>query len=120
MLNLHVDNVGDVVVIECVGRIVQSADAFKLRQVVTLESDARTIVLELSEVTSVEGGGLGMLMFLKQWAQDHDIRLKLFNPTPAVRERLKRASFMPSLELATIDEIRALLAISDKEYAAAA
>jgi hypothetical protein len=44
------------------GRIVQSEAAFKLRDAVTSQSDARTVVLELTEVHAIEGGGLGMLI----------------------------------------------------------
>jgi anti-anti-sigma regulatory factor len=110
MLSIHIDNIGDLAVIECEGRLVRSDAAFQLRQAVTSQLDARTIVLELSEVSAVEGGGLGMLLFLQRWAYDHDIRLKLFNPTKAVRERLERANSMPEVEVATLDEMVAILA----------
>jgi anti-anti-sigma regulatory factor len=72
MLKINVNNIGDLAVVECEGRIVQSEAAFKLREAVTLQTDARIIVLDLSEVYAIEGGGLGMLLFLQRWAQDHD------------------------------------------------
>ena len=65
MLKLNVDNIGDLAIVECEGRIVQGESAFKLRDVVTSQSDARTVVIELSEVRAIEGGGLGMLVFLQ-------------------------------------------------------
>jgi len=49
----------------------QSDAAFKLRDAVTSQSEARTVVLELTEVHALEGGGLGMLIFLQRWARDH-------------------------------------------------
>ena len=64
MLKLNIDNIGDLAIVECEGRIVQSEAAFKLRDAVTSQRDARTVVLELSEVHALEGGGLGMLIFL--------------------------------------------------------
>ena len=70
MLSVHIDNIGDVAVIACEGRIVRSEDAFALRQAVNLQADARIVVLDLSEVYAVAGGGLGMLVFLQRWAQD--------------------------------------------------
>jgi len=109
MLSIHIDNIGDLAVIECEGRIVQSEAAFKLRQAVISQLDARIIALELTEVSAIEGGGFGMLLFLQRWAYDHDIRLKLFNPTRTVRERLERANSMPDFEIATLDEMMALL-----------
>ena len=117
MLTVHIENIGDMAVIECEGRIVRSEAAFKLRDAVTLQSDTRIIVLDLSEVSAIEGGGLGMLLFLQRWAQDHDIRLKLFNPRHSVRDRLERVSSMREFDIATLDEMMALLAHADSRYA---
>jgi anti-anti-sigma regulatory factor len=117
MLSVHTENIGEMAVIECEGRIVRSEAAFKLRNAVNLQSDARVIVLDLSEVTTIEGGGLGMLVFLQRWAIDHDIRLKLFNPRRLVRERLERASSIREFDIATLDEMMALLACADTRYA---
>lgn len=120
MLSVHVENVGDMAVIECEGRIVQSEDALRLRNAVNLQADSRIVVLDLSEVSAVAGGGLGMLVFLQRWAQDHDIRLKLFNPRPSVRDRLEHASSMRDFDIASLDEMMALLAVADLEYLKAA
>jgi anti-anti-sigma regulatory factor len=120
MLSVHSENIGEMAVIECEGRIVRSEAAFELRKAVNLHSDARIIVLDLSEVTAIESGGLGMLVFLQRWALDHDIRLKLFNPRPSVRQSLGRASSMREFDIATLDEMMALLACADSRYALAA
>ncbi|MFZ0284353.1 MAG: hypothetical protein WAL32_03930 [Terriglobales bacterium] len=109
MLNLHAERIGDVAIIECDGRIVQSDAAFALRNSVMSQADARIILLDLSGVYTIEGGGLGMLMFLERWAYDHDIRFKLFNPTKSVWNRIKLANPLRDLEIVTSDEIRALL-----------
>jgi len=120
MLRIYIENIGEMAVIECEGRIVRSEDAFKLRNAVNLQSDARIIVLDLSEVSAIAGGGLGMLVFLQQWAYDHDIRLKLFNPRLSVRDRLEHASSMREFDFATLDEMMALLARTDDRYEQAA
>jgi len=64
MLNVTVENIGELAVVECEGRIVQREATIKLRKAVTSQTDARIVVLELSEVHAIEGGGLGMLVFL--------------------------------------------------------
>lgn len=110
MLSIQIRNIGEMAVIECAGRIVHSEAAFTLRQAVRSQSDVRMIVLDLSEVSAIEGGGLGMLMFLQRWARDCDIRLKLFNPRQSVRERLERVSSMREFDITTHDEMMALLA----------
>ena len=120
MLKINVDNIGDLAIVECEGRIVRSDAAFRLREAVTLQGDARTVVLDLSEVNAIEGGGLGMLVFLQRWAQDHNIRFKLFNPSRSVRERLKKVSSMSEFDIPTLDEMMALLARADRRYAIAA
>jgi anti-anti-sigma regulatory factor len=120
MLDLHVEKIGELAVVECEGRIVRSEAAFNLREAVTSLRDARIIVLDLSEVRAIEGGGLGMLLFLQRWAYDHDIQFQLFNPTRSVRDRLERVRSTPELDIATLDEMMALLAKADSRYTLAA
>ena len=120
MLELHIEEVGDLAVVECEGRVVRSEAAFKLRAAVTSLRDARIIVLDLSAVRAVEGGGLGMLLFLKRWACDHDIQFKLFNPTRSVRDRLALVNSITELDIATFGEMMALLANANSRYAEAA
>src|SRR5947209_17919966 len=91
MLSVHVDNVQDVAVVQVEGRIVHSDAAYTLRNAVTLQTDARAVVLDLSGVEALEGGGPGMLVFLRQWTWDRGIQLKLFNPSRFVGRRLQRS-----------------------------
>ena len=117
MLNVTVENIGELAVVECEGRIVQSAAAFKLREAVTSQKDARIVVLELSEVQALGGGGFGMLVFLQRWARDHNIRFLLFNPSKSVRDRLKRARSIAEFYIPTLEEMMALLAYANTRYA---
>jgi anti-anti-sigma regulatory factor len=120
VLGVCIRKIGELAVVECEGRLVRSEATFELRAAVTSQREAHIIVLDLSEVSAIEGGGLGMLVFLQRWACDHDIRFKLFNPTESVRDRLERASSMPEFDIATRDEMMALLACADSQYARAA
>ena len=86
MLSAHIDNINDLAVVECEGRMVGSEAAFRLREAVTSQTEARIVVLDLSEVYAIGGGGLGMLVYLQQWTRDHGIQFKLFNPSRSVRE----------------------------------
>ena len=49
MLKLSIENIGDLAIIECEGKIARSESAFKLRDAVTSQNDAHTVVIELSE-----------------------------------------------------------------------
>jgi anti-anti-sigma factor len=113
MLNIHVEVIGDVAVIQCEGRIVQSEAAYRLRDAILAQRAARVVVVELSDVDTIEGGGLGMLAYLQRWAHDHNVKLKLFNPSNAVQDRLDH-TWMPSLDIATADELIALLDRADQ------
>jgi len=119
MLGVHIDKIGDLAIVECEGRVVRSEAAFQLRQAIISQRDARIIVLDLSEVSTIDGGGLGMLVFLRQWTYEHDIRLKLFNPIKTVRDRLERTNSIPDFDIATRDEVVAFLARAASQTQAA-
>jgi len=108
MLSLHIENVDEVAIIECHGRIVRSEAAFKLREAVVSQKNARVIWLDLSEVSAIEGGGLGMLIFLQRWAEEQDVQLKLFNPSKPVKHRLEIATTVPCFEVVASEDVRAL------------
>ena len=120
MLNVTVENIGELAVVECEGKIVQREAALTLRRAVTSQTDARIVVLELSEVRAIEGGGLGMLVFLRRWARDHNIRFLLFNPSKAVRNGLKRIRSISEFYIPTMDEMVALLVYASSRHALAA
>jgi anti-anti-sigma factor len=120
MLNVTVDNIGELAVVECEGRIEQSESACQLREAVTSQTNARIVVLELSEVRAMGGVGLGMLLFLRRWAREHDIRLLLFNPSKSVRSRLKCAKSIAEFYIPSLEEMMALLAYANSRYAVAA
>jgi anti-anti-sigma regulatory factor len=84
MPNVHIDNLGEMAIIECAGKFVRTAAASKLQDAVTSQIQARVVVLDLTEMHAIGGGGLGVLVLLQRWAQEHEIRLKLFNPSELV------------------------------------
>jgi anti-anti-sigma factor len=119
MTNIHVDKVGEMTVVECEGRFVRSDEAFKLRDTVTAQRNAHVIVLDLTEMRAIGGGGVGVLVFLQRWCRDHDIRFKLFNPSRSVQERLEHTNAMSEFDFASLDEMMALLGQNDRRYALA-
>jgi anti-anti-sigma regulatory factor len=120
MLAIQVENLSDLAIIECKGRIVRSESVFKLRDVVRAQAEARVIALDLSAVEAVGGGGLGMLAFLDRWACDHDIQFKLFSPSRSVVDGLVHSRLMSNLEIAILPEMMDILADADSRYRLAA
>ena len=119
MLTVHSEDIGDVAIIECEGRIVRSEAAFKLRRAIMSHVSSHTIVLDLTEVHALEGGGLGMLAALQKWALDQGIQFKLFNPTSSVRNRLEH-NHPAQFDVASFQEMLALLAAAEGQRAEAA
>ena len=111
--SVHVDNLGEMAIIECAEKSVRTAAASKLQDAVTSQIQARVVVLDLTEMHAIEGGGLGVLVLLQRWAQEHEIRLELFNPSELVREKLKHVDF------ATLEQRMSLLGRLDREYVCA-
>jgi anti-anti-sigma regulatory factor len=119
MLLVHVEHIGDMAIVSCKGRIVRSDAAYRLRKAVTSLTESRAVVLDLTEVRAIEGGGLGMLRFLDRWAQEQRIQLKLFGPTDSVKTRLEQTD-STRFDIATFEEMTALLAHADPQYGVAA
>jgi anti-anti-sigma regulatory factor len=120
MSAIHDEKLGELAILECKGRIVKSEAVFELRDAVMGQRGARIIALDLYEVEAIGGGGLGMLAFRQRWARDHDIELKLFNPSRAVMDELEPAHESLNCDIATPHEMMKILSRADKRYAMAA
>ena len=82
MLNVTVQDLADVVLLRCVGKIVGGDETAILCAAVG--HHRRNITLDLSRVDAIDETGIGLLISL----QAAGIYLKLLNPTPRVRETL--------------------------------
>jgi len=113
-MSLHIkrEQTGDVAVLQCAGRIVRGEALHFLRDAVTGLSRPRVVVLDLTEVEMLDGGGLGMLVFLHRWTRDHGIQLKLVNPSNFVREMLDRTRLSCVFNISSIDDVVEILCTS--------
>src|ERR1700683_1955099 len=103
MLTIDVEKTGDVAVVRCNGRIVRGEEVRTLRSAVVSEKDSRIVVLDLSEVESLDAGGLTTLLSLHQWARSRGVQLKLVNPSHFVREVLVRTRLDRVFDISTLD-----------------
>jgi len=108
MLQVRTEHIGDLALIECEGRITRS-EAFELREAVIAQDAVHVLVLDFSAVSALEASGVGMLVSLQYWAQEHGIQFKVFNPSCYVRHRLEQASSMHEFEIASLPEVIGLL-----------
>ena len=89
MLGVTIQDLGETAVLRCVGRIVAGREANTLREAVLSQPKRRAVVLDLTGVDAVDGGGMGMLIFLQGWTRAVGIDLQLLNPALHVRELLE-------------------------------
>jgi anti-anti-sigma factor len=113
MLTIHVDRNGTLAVVRLRGRIVRGDEVRALRTAVIGEKQSRIIVLDLTEVQSLDAGGLNTLVSLHTWAGSRGVQLKLANPSPFVHQVLKRTQLDRLFDISTFH--RALFVLSGKE-----
>ena len=108
MLTVRVERAGDVVVLKTAGRIVRGNELV-LRTAVMAEKLARTIVLDLSEIETVDAGGLTLLVSLHRWTESNRTHFKLVNPRPFVHEMLTRTHLDCVFDISTFNDALAVL-----------
>jgi anti-anti-sigma regulatory factor len=84
------------------------------------EQSASTVVLDLSEVKAIGGGGLGILAYLERWSRENDVQLKLYSPSKPVLEGLAQNRSLVNFNLASFDEMMGVLAHSQSAHSLAA
>jgi len=108
-LSIRREQTGDVAVLQCAGRVVRGEALHFLKDAVTGLKKPRLIVLDLSEVEMLDGGGLGMLVFLHRWTRERNIQLKLVNPSDFVREMLDRTRLTCVFNISSMEDVVEIL-----------
>ncbi len=89
-LQLTTRYLGDIAIVDCIGRIVLGEESAALRQHVReLLADSPSLVLNLAQVTYVDSTGVGTLMSLYTSARNSYGSIKLSNLTTRVRDLLQ-------------------------------
>ena len=78
MLKVHARKLGNVAFLCMQGQLV-NGETEALRDAVHLQSDVRTVVLDLAQVNTVDAGGLGVMLELREQVQAKGIGFKLMN-----------------------------------------
>jgi anti-anti-sigma factor len=88
MLKVHTRNSGNVAIMCLQGRIV-NGEAEILRSTVRSLSNVSAVILDLARVTTVDAGGLGVMLELRELAESKGIRFELMNVTSPVSRVLE-------------------------------
>jgi len=116
MLTIDVEKTGDVAVVRCVGRIVRGAEVRTLKNAVFSENDIRIVVIDLSDVETLDAGGLTALLSLHQWARNRNVQLKLVNPSHFVNEVLTRTGLDHVFDISTFEHALFVLGAPDSHH----
>jgi anti-anti-sigma factor len=103
-LHINSEQVRDVTVLRCAGRILRGEALRLLKNAVTNLAGMRVIVLDLSGVEMLDGGGLGMLVALQGWTRNNGIQLKLVNLSKFAREMFERTGLTCVLHISSVDD----------------
>jgi anti-anti-sigma factor len=88
MLKAHAKNLGRIAIVCLQGRIVTGETA-ALRNAAQSQSNISVLVLDLTRVSSIDAGGLGVLLELRKQTQARGIDFKLMNVTTLVNRVLE-------------------------------
>jgi anti-sigma B factor antagonist len=102
---INTEQIGDVAVLQCAGRVTGPAALSRLKEAVTSLSQLRVVVLDLSAVEMIDARGLGMLVFLHNWARATGTQVKLVNPSRFVRELLELTRLTTVLHVSSVEDV---------------
>lgn len=106
MLVVNIHNLDNGVLLRCTGRIVAGEEVNILRSVAMAHSDREQIVLDLANVSTLDGAGIGMLAFLQGRVRSNGLQLRIQNPSAHVRELLELTNLDSVIEVIPSDEFR--------------
>jgi len=104
MLKIHAKNLGTVAILCLQGKIVRSETA-ALRRAVHSQSGVSAVVLDLGQVSTVDAGGLGVMLELREQTQSKGIDFKLMNVPKLVNDVLEITRLNSVFEATSGEEI---------------
>lgn len=109
MLNIVIQNTGDIAVLRLSGRMVRGEAMQTLRGAVVSRASARIIVLDLAQVKFLDAGGLAVLLSLNEWAGRQGIQLKLTSPSKFVQQMLTITRLDRVFDMSSWEQVLQLL-----------
>ena len=108
MLSLRIQQLEDVTIVHCVGRIT-FPDARGLRVGLLQQIRTRTLVLDLVGTAAIDAAGLGVLVSLRAWVKQTNRSLKLMNVTPIAEQLLQLTKLKSAFDVCSGEEMLDLL-----------
>ncbi len=103
MLTITIQDLGDVVILQCRGRIVRGEETAILCPAV--RHAGRSVILDLKRVDAIDAAGIGALLSL----QAAGVYLRLRDPSPPVREVLRLTRLESVFEICASERTEVIL-----------
>ncbi len=103
MLKVHAKNLGTVAILCLQGRVVRGETA-ALRNAVHSQPEVSAVVLDLARVSTIDAGGLGVMLELREQTQSKGIEFRLINVTKLV---------IRILEITRLDSVFEVTSVAD-------
>ncbi|MBV8476310.1 MAG: STAS domain-containing protein [Acidobacteria bacterium] len=104
MLAVQIHNLKNRVLLRCTGRIVAGEEINILRSAALGHSNQHEMVIDLANVCTLDGAGLGELAFLEGRMRSAGLRLRIQNPSAHVRELLELTNLDAVIEITASHE----------------
>ncbi|HKT70297.1 MAG TPA: STAS domain-containing protein [Terriglobales bacterium] len=111
MLQLLAQRSGEMVVLQCAGKIVAGEGLKGLQRTATTQR-AAALIIDLRQVEILDAAGLGTFLRIKQWCDAQGMNLKFVNPGKHVQEVLALTGLDSVLDVcpaSTDEEVQALV-----------
>jgi len=108
-LQYQVEWLQDVAVVNCSGRMVRGAALDQFRRRIEQLGRIRVLVLDVTEVSQLDAGGLGTLLLVKRWATQNAAKMKLVNPPVFFRRMLDATCLTAVFEISSLKEAISIL-----------
>ncbi|HEX8798922.1 MAG TPA: STAS domain-containing protein [Terriglobales bacterium] len=112
MLRATALRIADHIIVRCQGAILVGEDFSALRGAVTNDASTKMVVLDMAGVKSIDAGGLGVLLGLREWAGKHSTEFKLMNVRPNVERVIKIVRLDRVFDFWTVPDMFDLIHVS--------
>jgi len=102
MLTVTVQNLGDVAILRCQGRIVVGVENTILWNAVLSQTNISTLILDLAQVDGIDAGGLGVLLGLRARTRAKGILFQLMNVRDRMQQMLELANLHRVFEIRSV------------------
>ena len=105
MLNVRVQNLGQIAILHVRGHIVVGADAEMLQKLVIAQTNVSVVVLDLARVSRIDARGVGLLLELREQLQSKGVEFRLMNVSGLVQQILRTTRLDSVFEISSEEEI---------------